>query len=261
MPAAKECRWGWSSAWTAVSQPGSCCSPVRLVIISAKLVMWAARASMCGQRARIPASWASSPGSRLAGRDSSQRVIWRALGRSRRPGRAAARNHRPRGSAGRRRSRARARRRPAAAAWSGAPRRPARQPPCGHTRCAPARTTYRTPGTPPPPPGTEPASPPLPRRAGPAPRTIGRSASCHCPVSRRARACCATRSRCTRQAGEDSVAPKQPYFTCYLGDHHRTAWHKTACECAGLGSGSGVCGWRRAGARSATACGRQSDTG
>jgi DDE superfamily endonuclease len=73
-------RCGWSSASTAASQPGSSCSPVRLVIISAKLVRWAARASMWGQRARMPSSWACPPGSRLAGRDSSQRVIWRALG-------------------------------------------------------------------------------------------------------------------------------------------------------------------------------------
>ena len=41
----------------------------------------------------MPSSWACSPGSRLAGRDSSQRVIWRALGTAGAGGGAAAVGH------------------------------------------------------------------------------------------------------------------------------------------------------------------------
>ena len=50
------------------------------VIISAKVRMWPARASRCGQRAVMSASWAWSSASSRPGRVSSQRVIWRVFG-------------------------------------------------------------------------------------------------------------------------------------------------------------------------------------
>ena len=55
-PRTKECRSGWSSAWTAVIQSSSR-SPCRPVRILANSVTWPASASRCGHRSRAFASF------------------------------------------------------------------------------------------------------------------------------------------------------------------------------------------------------------
>jgi hypothetical protein len=80
IPVANERSSGWSSASTAASQASRPVLPVRSAIISANAVIWPASESRCGHWARMPASWACSPGWRWSGLVSSRRVIWRVLG-------------------------------------------------------------------------------------------------------------------------------------------------------------------------------------
>jgi hypothetical protein len=84
-PGSESVQLGWSSASTCSSQPGRSRSPVRRVIILAKLVTCPARRSSWAQCARISVSICWPRGSRSSARRSSQLVTWPILSGGRAP--------------------------------------------------------------------------------------------------------------------------------------------------------------------------------